>query len=78
MKVKDFITGLFILLVVGAMLTSCKKEPEACGCGVVTSKGGSYYFPYIYIIDECSGEDVKIDVHRDEIGLFHRGQNTCN
>ena len=32
----------------------------------------------IYIIDECSGEDVKIDVHRDEIGLFYRGQNTCN
>ena len=27
MKVKDFITGLFILLAVGAMLTSCEKEP---------------------------------------------------
>ncbi len=67
---------LVSMLVLG--LTSCKKEPEACGCGVVTSKGGSYYFPYIYITDECSGENVKIDVDRDEIGRIYRGQNTCN
>ena len=55
MKVKDFITGLFILLAVGAMLTSCKKEVEDCNCGTVIDSRKSD----VYVHIDITIEDIK-------------------
>ncbi len=77
MKVKDFITGLFILLAVGAMLTSCKKD-EGCGCGETVSKGmKDGFFPFAVVKDECSGERIEIDVHPSKKNTIFIGKRMC-
>ena len=80
MKVKDFSTGLFILLAVGAMLTSCKKEVEDCNCGTVidSRKSDVYVHIDITIEDECSGNEFKVTTPRSTSGKYPRGSYYCN
>lgn len=63
MKIRDFITGLFIMLFVGLMLTSCRKD-DYCHCGEVRS----YYIQdgqYLLVVkNECTSNYDTFSVSR--------------
>ncbi len=78
MKVKDFITGLFILLAIGAMLTSCKKDSfNDCNCGIITDdhiSGSSYS---LQVRNECTGNKQWFEVDGDVWLHGYIGNNQC-
>ena len=80
MKIRDFITGLFILLVVGSMLTSCKKEVEDCNCGTVidSNKSSVYVHNDLTLEDECSGNYVKVTIPRSIASKYPRDSYYCD
>ena len=67
---------LLLVLGLGLVLTSCKKEPlEDCNCGLVVSDRVSDYS--VVIRNECSSNEKRFYLESGDWLNAHPGSNFC-